>query len=112
MAQASGPALTYLARPEDTPMADRLAAIVTGSTSGIGLAAARALAGAGCDVVINGFGDAAAIEKERAGIEADFKVTCKYQGGDLTKAADCDALVQACESAFGKVDVLVNNAGI
>ena len=93
-------------------MADRLAAIITGSTSGIGLAAARALAGAGCDVMINGFGDPAAIEKERAGIEADFKVSAKYQGGDLTKAADCDALVQACESAFGRVDVLVNNAGI
>ena len=93
-------------------MADRLAAIITGSTSGIGLAAARALAGAGCDVMINGFGDPAAIDKERAGIEADFKVSAKYQGGDLTKAADCDALVQACESAFGRVDVLVNNAGI
>ncbi|HVY03282.1 MAG TPA: 3-hydroxybutyrate dehydrogenase [Caulobacterales bacterium] len=93
-------------------MPDRPAAIVTGSTSGIGLASARALAGAGYDVMINGFGEPAAIEKERAALEKDFGVTAKYQGGDLTKAADCEALIRAGEAAFGKVDVLVNNAGI
>ena len=93
-------------------MPQRPAAIVTGSTSGIGLAAARALAGAGYDIVINGFGDPAAIEAERAELEREFSVTAKFQGGDLTKAADCEALVRAAESAFGRLDVLVNNAGI
>jgi 3-hydroxybutyrate dehydrogenase len=62
--------------------------------------------------MLNGFGDPAQIESLRAGIEKEFGVTAKFQGGDLTKAADCAALVQAGEAAFGKVDVLVNNAGI
>jgi 3-hydroxybutyrate dehydrogenase len=93
-------------------MPQRPAAIVTGSTSGIGLAAAKCLAGAGYDIVINGFGDPAAIEAERAGLEKEYGVSARFQGGDLTKAADCEALVRAAESAFGRLDVLVNNAGI
>jgi 3-hydroxybutyrate dehydrogenase len=93
-------------------MPQRPAAIVTGSTSGIGLASAKALAGAGYDIVINGFGDEAAIEKERSSLATEYGVTAKFQGGDLTKAADCEALVRAAESAFGRLDVLVNNAGI
>jgi 3-hydroxybutyrate dehydrogenase len=93
-------------------MAEQRSAIVTGSTSGIGLAIATALAGAGCNVMLNGFGDAAEIEKIRAGLAAGAKGKIVYQGGDLTKAADCEALVGAAKAAFGAVDILVNNAGI
>ncbi|HXQ17293.1 MAG TPA: 3-hydroxybutyrate dehydrogenase [Caulobacteraceae bacterium] len=87
-------------------------ALVTGSTSGIGLAIARAFAKEGANVVINGFGDAAAIEKERAGIEADFAVKALYSGADMTKGAEIAAMVADAQKAFGSVDILVNNAGI
>jgi len=87
-------------------------AVVTGSTSGIGLAIARALASDGANVVINGFGDADAIEKERAGIERDFGVKAAYVAADLTKAEECEKLIAAAAEAFGTVDVLVNNAGV
>jgi 3-hydroxybutyrate dehydrogenase len=87
-------------------------ALVTGSTSGIGLAIARAFAKEGANVVINGFGDAVAIEKERAGIEADFGVTALYSGADMTKGAEIAAMVADAEKALGSVDILVNNAGI
>jgi 3-hydroxybutyrate dehydrogenase len=88
------------------------AAVVTGSTSGIGLAIARALAGAGANVVLNGFGDAAEIEKTRAGIEKEFKVKALYDGADMTKPAEIAAMVKTAEKAFGAVDILVPNAGI
>ncbi len=93
-------------------MTDRKSAIVTGSTSGIGLAAARALAQAGMNVMLNGLGDAGEIERQRAALSAETGVDVRFQGGDLTKAADVEALVAAATAAFGKVDVLVNNAGI
>ena len=88
------------------------AAVVTGSTSGIGLAYARALAAEGANVVINGFGDKDAIEKERAGIEKDFGVKCLYDGADMSKPAEIAAMIGNAEKALGSVDVLVNNAGI
>lgn len=87
-------------------------AVVTGSTSGIGLAIARAMAAEGANVVINGFGDAGAIEKERAGIEADYKVKALYDAADMTKPAEIAAMIANAEKTFGSVDVLVNNAGI
>ena len=87
-------------------------ALVTGSTSGIGLAYARALAEQGANVTINGFGDAAAIEKERAGIEKDFGVKAAYSPADMTKPAEIAAMVQATEKTFGSLDILINNAGI
>ena len=87
-------------------------AVVTGSTSGIGLAYARTLAGAGANIVINGMGDAAAIEKERAAIESDFKVKCVYSPADMTKPAEIAEMVALGASAFGSVDILINNAGI
>jgi 3-hydroxybutyrate dehydrogenase len=87
-------------------------AIVTGSTSGIGLAIARAFAQQGANVMINGFGDAAAVEKERAGIEADFSVRCLYSPADMSKPVEIAAMVKEAEAAFGSVDILVNNAGI
>ena len=87
-------------------------ALVTGSTSGIGLAMARAMAKEGANVVINGFGDAAAIEKERAGIESDFGVKAAYSAADMTRPDQIAAMVADAEKQFGSVDVLVNNAGI
>ena len=87
-------------------------ALVTGSTSGIGLAIARALAAQGANVTINGFGDAAAIEKERGGIEEEFGVKAIYSGADMTKPDEIAAMVKTSEKTFGSVDVLVNNAGI
>ena len=87
-------------------------AVVTGSTSGIGLAIARALAAQGSNVVINGFGDAAAIEKERAAIESEFGVKASYDGADMTKGAEIAAMIAKAEKTYGSVDILVNNAGI
>ena len=88
------------------------AAVVTGSTSGIGLAIARALAKEGANVLINGFGDAGEIEKERSGIEKEFGVRAIYSPADMTKPEEIAEMVQTAEKTFGSVDVLVNNAGI
>ena len=87
-------------------------ALVTGSTSGIGLAIARGFAGQGADICINGFGDAAAIEKERSGIETDFGVKCIYSGADMSKGTETQAMVTDVIKQLGSVDILVNNAGI
>ncbi len=87
-------------------------AVVTGSTSGIGLAIARAFAKEGCNIVINGFGEAAAIETERAGIEKEFGVKAIYDGADMTKGAEIAAMIANAEKTFGSVDILINNAGI
>jgi 3-hydroxybutyrate dehydrogenase len=87
-------------------------AVVTGSTSGIGLAIARALAKDGANITLNGFGEAAAIEKERAALEKEFGVKATYSPADMTKPAEIAAMIKTAETAFGSVDVLVNNAGI
>ena len=87
-------------------------ALVTGSTSGIGLGIARALAGAGADLVLNGFGDPAAIEAERAGLAKEFGVRVAYDGADMSKPAAIAAMVAKAEETMGGVDILVNNAGI
>ena len=87
-------------------------AIVTGSTSGIGLAIARALAAEGANIVINGLGDAAAIETERAGIEKDFGVKCLYSPANMLKPDEIAAMVKLAETQLGSCDILVNNAGI
>ena len=87
-------------------------AIVTGSTSGIGEGIARALAAAGNNIVLNGFGDAAAIEKIRSSIESSAKVKCVYSAADMTKPADIEAMFAIAREAFGSVDIVVNNAGV
>jgi 3-hydroxybutyrate dehydrogenase len=87
-------------------------ALVTGSTSGIGLATARSLAAEGANIVINGFGDKAAIETERAGLEKDFGIKAIYSPADVTKPADIAEMIATAEKTFGSLDVLVNNAGI
>jgi 3-hydroxybutyrate dehydrogenase len=88
------------------------AAVVTGSTSGIGLAIARALAEGGAHVVLNGFGDADAIERERAAIEDEFGVTALYSDADMSDPDAIGALCDMALDAFGTVSVLVNNVGI
>jgi 3-hydroxybutyrate dehydrogenase len=87
-------------------------AVVTGSTSGIGLAYARALAKEGVNVMINGFGDKAAIEKERTGIEKDFAVKALYSPADMTQPDEIAKMIADAEKAFGAVDILISNAGI
>ena len=87
-------------------------ALVTGSTSGIGLATARALAADGANIVINGFGDKAAIEAERAGLEKDFGIKAIYSPADMSKPAEIAEMIATAEKTFGTLDVLVNNAGI
>jgi len=87
-------------------------ALVTGSTSGIGLAIARALAADGANLTINGFGDKNAIERERSTIEREFGVKVRYSPADMSKASEVAAMIAEAEKAFGSLDVLVNNAGI
>ena len=88
------------------------AAIVTGSTSGIGLGIARAFAQAGVHVMLNGFGDKAEIMRTRSDIEETYRVKTAYSAADMTKPSEIVQMVADATSAFGKVDVLVNNAGI
>ena len=87
-------------------------AVVTGSTSGIGLGIARALAKEGANVLLNGFGDPSDIEKERGGIEAEFGVKAVYSAADMSKPDQIAGMVKQAEQAFGGADILVNNAGI
>jgi 3-hydroxybutyrate dehydrogenase len=87
-------------------------AVVTGSTSGIGLAIARALAEQGANIVLNGFGGQDAIEKARRTIEADFDVKVRYSAADMRKPTEIAAMINMAESSFGSVDILVNNAGV
>jgi len=87
-------------------------AIVTGSTSGIGLGIARTLAGAGANLMLNGFGDAKEIEKLRAALAAEFKVKVGYHGADLSKPEQIRDMVAVATRELGAVDILVNNAGI
>src|ERR1043165_3052183 len=87
-------------------------ALVTGSTAGIGLAIARAFAAQGADICINGFGDAAGIEKERSGIEKEFGVKAIFNGADMSKGDQTEAMISDATKQLGSVDILVNNAGI
>ncbi len=88
------------------------AAVVTGSTSGIGLGIAQALAGAGANVMLNGFGDAGEIERTRASLAKEAGIKALYSPADMTNPPEIAAMIAAAEKAFGSVDVLVNNAGI
>ena len=94
-----------------SPLAGRVA-LVTGSTSGIGLGIARALAAAGADVVVNGFGDPAEIEFTCAELETLSGSRIAYNGANLLRPEGARAVVDETIEAFGRVDILVNNAGI
>ena len=93
-------------------MSTPLGAIVTGSTSGIGLAIAQALARSGHSVMLNGFGDAQAIESLRAGLAAETGMQVAYSAADMSKPTEIAQMVAQAEVAFGSVDILVNNAGV
>jgi 3-hydroxybutyrate dehydrogenase len=87
-------------------------ALVTGSTSGIGLGIAEALAAEGASIVLNGFGEAAKIEALRVSIEQKFGVTALYNGADISKGDQLKAMVAQTQNTLGSLDILVNNAGI
>lgn len=87
-------------------------ALVTGSTSGIGLGMARALARAGANVMLNGLGDPAEIERTRKELAAEAGVDVRFHDADVSKAAEVTRMVVETEQAFGSLDILINNAGI
>ena len=87
-------------------------ALITGSTSGIGLGIARTLAGQGCNIMLNGLGDPEKIEATRVALETEFGITARFHGADMTRPDEISSLVETTAAAFGTVDILVNNAGI
>jgi 3-hydroxybutyrate dehydrogenase len=87
-------------------------ALVTGSTSGIGLGIAQALAAQGANIVFNGFGDASAIDRIQRDVAAAHGVSTGYHGADMSKPAEIRAMMAFAADRFGAVDILVNNAGI
>jgi len=87
-------------------------AIVTGSTSGIGLGIARAFAAQGADVMLNGFGNADEIEFTRAEMERTYRVKVRYSAADMSQPEQIRAMAERARGEFGKVDIVVNNAGI
>jgi 3-hydroxybutyrate dehydrogenase len=88
------------------------AAIVTGSTSGIGLGVARALAAQGADILLNGFGERSSIEKLVSEMRTQYKIKVGHSAADMSKPAEIHAMVAQAAREFGAVDILVNNAGI
>jgi len=93
-------------------MLKQRSAIVTGSTSGIGLGIARAFAEQGADVMLNGFGNADEIEFTRAELQRRCAVKVRYSGADMSRPAEIRAMAELARAEFGKVDIVVNNAGI
>jgi 3-hydroxybutyrate dehydrogenase len=93
-------------------MSTKKVALVTGSTSGIGLGIAKKFASEGINIILNGFGDAAAIETIRADLAKTHGVEVRYNGADMSKPDEIAAMIQSIESEFGAVDIIVNNAGI
>jgi len=87
-------------------------ALITGSTSGIGLGIAHALAGQGCNIMLNGLGDPKKIETTRLGLETGFGINAGYHGADMTRPDEIAELVKTTVAVFGSIDILVNSAGI
>jgi 3-hydroxybutyrate dehydrogenase len=97
---------------EETVSLSGKLALVTGSTSGIGLSIARALAVAGTHVALNGFGDKAQVDRLVAEFRTKYKVKVDYSAADMSKPAEIAAMVEQVARELGRVDILVNNAGI
>ena len=93
-------------------MLDKKVAVITGSTSGIGLGIARAFAAKKAHLVINGLGDPAEMEKIRADLEREFNVRVLYSDANISKADECEKLIHLAKNELGSIDILVNNAGI
>lgn len=87
-------------------------ALITGSTSGIGLGMAHGLAAAGANIILNGFGDAAEIEAIRAELANTHKVTVRYDAADMSKPDAIEKMIATALTEFGTIDMLINNAGI
>ncbi len=87
-------------------------AVVTGSTSGIGLGIARALAAQGADLLLNGFGDKAEIDRLKVSLAGEFGVKVFHSPADMSKPNEVAMMIQYATTALGRVDILVNNAGI
>jgi 3-hydroxybutyrate dehydrogenase len=87
-------------------------AVVTGSTSGIGLGIAQALAEQGADIVLNGFGNPAEIEKLKRALTETYKVRVTYSDADMSKVAAIASMLEQATSELGRIDILINNAGI
>ncbi|HEY5732442.1 MAG TPA: SDR family NAD(P)-dependent oxidoreductase, partial [Methyloceanibacter sp.] len=99
-------------KPAVSPSLKGKVSLVTGSTRGIGLGIARALAGEGSDVVLNGFGKPEEIEAAREGVAKDYGVRVDYSPADMSKPDSIGAMIETTLREFGRLDVLVNNAGI
>ena len=93
-------------------MSTKKTALITGSTSGIGLGIAKNFAAKGMNIILNGFGDAVAIEEIRSNMSKEFGVEVRYSGADMSKVEEIENMIKTSESEFGAIDVLVNNAGI
>ena len=93
-------------------MSTKKLALVTGSTSGIGLGIAKNFASKGINVVLNGFGDPTAIEEIRSNLSKEYGVEVRYSNADMSKVDEIEAMIKTIEDEFGAVDILVNNAGI
>ncbi|MGJ4954151.1 3-hydroxybutyrate dehydrogenase [Bradyrhizobium sp. HKCCYLRH2015] len=102
---------TMTTPPSLRPLSGKVA-VITGSTSGIGLGIARALAGAGAHVVLNGFGAPQDIDRMRSDIAAEFGVRTGYAAADMMQPAAIEQMINDALHEFGRIDVLVNNAGI
>src|SRR5882724_9094713 len=106
------PRMNFDQASKGIPMLKDKVAIVTGSTSGIGLGIARELARLGADLVLNGFGETSEIEAIRSGIARDHGVRVVYDGADMSKGDAVRGLIARTVEKFGRLDILVNNAGI
>lgn len=101
-----------LSKPDNDRSLAGKTAIVTGSTSGIGLGIATSLAMTGCNVVLNGFGPRDEIDRLARALEASGKIGVSYSPADMSKPDDIQSMVEAANARFGKIDILINNAGI
>jgi 3-hydroxybutyrate dehydrogenase len=106
------PVFIYVNYFQGTIMLKGKTALITGSTSGIGQGIAEQLASEGANIVLNGFGEPAAIEAQRIAMQTKYGVQVRYQGADLSKPEQIEPMIDAVIAEFGAIDVLVNNAGI